>query len=128
MLRRNHLAPSPESSLMRQSRLLSIVLVCAINAFASLGRAAAQDPEPTLQPRPKPVPIVIVNVASAQRVLSDVTWTFEAAKRPDMLDLVDGFLERIGDLKGVERTKPLGVMLFLPQTLPPQPIPVGFFP
>lgn len=113
---------------MRQSHLLSIVLVCAITAFASISRAAAQDPEPTPQPRPKPVPIVIVNVASAQRVLSDVTWTFETAKRPDMLDLVGGFLSRIGDLKGVERTKPLGVMLFLPQTLPPQPIPVGFFP
>jgi hypothetical protein len=105
---------------------LAIVLGYACAAFLTTRPAWGQ--EPTTEPVPPPVPIVIVNVASIERVLSDVHWTFETAGRPDMLDVVADFLSGIGDLKGVERGRPLGVMLFLPQVIPPQPVPVGYFP
>ncbi|MGH7129306.1 MAG: hypothetical protein ACREIV_12110, partial [Planctomycetaceae bacterium] len=75
-----------------------------------------------------PVPLVVVNVASADRLLGEVTYMFEAAGREDMNDLVTGLLGNLGDLKGLDRTRPLGVMLFLEPGFPPQPQPVGFIP
>lgn len=74
-------------------------------------------------------PILVINFASLERVLTDVDYMFQAAERPDMMNLVTGFIaNQIGDLKGLDRTKPFGVMLFLAPGLPPTPTPVLYFP
>lgn len=74
-------------------------------------------------------PILVVNIASLERVLTDVDYMFKVAERQDMMDLVTGFIaNQIGDLKGLNRTKPFGVMLFLSPGLPPTPTPIAYVP
>ena len=73
-------------------------------------------------------PLLVLNVAGVERVLSDMDFLFESAERPELSDVVAGLLGRIGDLEGLDRSRPLGVMLFLKSSLPPRPVPVGFVP
>ena len=73
-------------------------------------------------------PVAVLNVASVERVLEDVDYLFGSVDRGDMSDVVDGLLGNLGDLKGLERGKPFGAMLFLKPALVPQPVPVGYLP
>jgi len=74
------------------------------------------------------VPLVIINVASVDRLLGDVKYLFETAAQPQINEMIDGGLSSVNDLKGVDRKKPLGVMIFLAPGFPPRPIPVGYLP
>jgi hypothetical protein len=74
-------------------------------------------------------PFVILNVASAETVLTDIAWMFDAIQRSDMKDVVGGFLGKAKDLKGIDRSKPFGQIVFLDTAaLPPRPAIVGYFP
>jgi hypothetical protein len=124
------------------SRFSWLIAAClVIGAISSPARAFAQadapaNPAPrSTTPVEKPVPegpqlpILVVNIASIDRVLTDVDYMFQAAERPDMMELVTGFITNtIGDLKGMNREKPFGVMLFLAPGLPPTPTPVVYVP
>jgi len=95
--------------------------------------AAPADKPATRAAKPIPegpqLPVLIVNFASIDRVLTDVDYMFQAADRPDMMNLVTGFISnQIGDLKGMNRQKPFGVMLFLAPGFPPTPTPVLYVP
>ncbi len=127
------------TSPIRCSWLLAACFSLGVLSGPSLGIA---QPNPPATPAPrsttpveKPVPegpqlpILVVNIASIDRVLTDVDYMFQAAERPDMMNLVTGFIANtIGDLKGMNRQKPFGVMLFLAPGLPPTPTPVVYVP
>ena len=75
------------------------------------------------------LPLVIVNAASLERLLGEVNFIFELAEHPEISELIAGTLEsNVRDFKGVERTKPAGVMIYLAAGLAPRPEPVGFIP
>lgn len=75
------------------------------------------------------VPFVILNVASVDTVLTDISWMFNSVQRGDMNDVVGGFLAQAKDLKGVDRTKPFGQVVFLDtESLPPRPAIVFYVP
>ena len=123
----------------RFSRLFAACL--AVGVWSGNSIAVAQTDAPT-PPAAKPtsadekliptgpqLPVLIVNIASIDRVLTDVDYMFQAAERPDMMNLVTGFItNQIGDLKGMNRQKPFGIMLFLAAGLPPTPTPVLYVP
>ncbi|MBA3312669.1 MAG: hypothetical protein H0T47_05160 [Planctomycetaceae bacterium] len=94
------------------------------------GAAVAQEPAgETAEEAPlSSAPVAVVNVASVERVLEDVTYLFGSVDRKDMSDVVTGLLGNLGDLKGLERGKPFGVMLFLKPGIVPQPLPIGYLP
>lgn len=73
-------------------------------------------------------PLVTINVASVNRILGGVEYIFSKADRSEIADMMTGMLSNVGDLKGLDRDKPLGMMLFLKTGLPPQPEPVGYLP
>lgn len=73
-------------------------------------------------------PLVLINAASVNRLLNDVERTFQAADRPQMFDLVKSFLGNFDNLKGMDRDKPFGLMLFLEAGVPPGITPIGYFP
>ena len=73
-------------------------------------------------------PVLVANVASVERVLEDVDYLFGSVDRKDMSDVVSGLLGNLGDLKGLDRGKPFGVMVFLKPGIVPQPLPIGYFP
>lgn len=86
-------------------------------------RAFAQDE--AAEPLP---PLVIVNAAGVDRLLGDVNYMFKTIGREDLMGVVNGFLGNVGDLKGLDRKKSMGVMLYLKEGFPPGVDPVGFFP
>ncbi len=88
---------------------------------------AQDEPEdvPSLATGP---PIVTVNVAGVDRALEDVDYLFGSVERGDVREAIDGLLGVAGNLEGVARAKPFGVMIFLKPGLVPQPAPVLFVP
>ncbi|WP_437230294.1 hypothetical protein SH661x_001885 [Planctomicrobium sp. SH661] len=83
----------------------------------------------TDQPPPKLVPVLVFNIASTERSLNDISNMFQVAGRPDMIEVIEGFLgSKAGDLKGLDRSRPVGYMLFLEPTLPPRPRMVVYLP
>jgi len=106
--------------------------VAAMTVFACQAAARAQEPaaeesadETTLVDGP---PVAVVNVAGVERILDDVDYLFGSVQRSDMTKVVTGLLSNVGDLKGLQRGKPLGVMLFLQPGVIPTPVPVGYLP
>ena len=116
-------------------RFASLVVCCLI-LTASCGQSSAwAQAETPAAPAAKPIPegpqlpVIVLNIASLDRVLTDVDYMFKAAERPDMMELVTNFItNQVGDLKGMNREKPFGVMLFLATGLPPRPTPVLYVP
>ena len=124
---------------MTQSRRFSWLVVACLAWGAisgpSLVFAQADAPGTPAPSTDKPVPegpqlpILVVNIASIDRVLTDVDYMFKTAERPEMMNLVTGFIANtVGDLKGMNRQKPFGVMVFLAPGLPPIPTPVVYVP
>jgi len=96
--------------------------------FPLLAQAQAPAQEPA-EPAPPPVPFAILNIASVERLLKDTEFMFRSIDRPDVYEFYMSLLAgRANDLKGVDRTKPLGVMMFLEPGFPPKPMPVMYMP
>lgn len=107
-------------------RFLSVMLAVATTA-AAMAQEEAADAAAEDAPFAGP-PVVVANVASVERVLEDVDYLFGSVERKDMSDVVSGLLGNLGDLKGLDRGKPFGVMIFLKPGVVPQPLPIGYFP
>jgi hypothetical protein len=103
------------------------VLFAFVSTAAAAQRQAAQ-PAEKKQGEVAEVPIVVINAASADRLLNDVQDVFKAAGKPEVYTALKGFLGNYGDLKGIDRSKPFGLMLFLETGIPPSVTPVGYLP
>ncbi|MEZ6064215.1 MAG: hypothetical protein R3B90_00570 [Planctomycetaceae bacterium] len=95
--------------------------------LATAGTVRADD---ALEEEAEPAtPLVVVTVGNIDKSLKDIAWMFESIGRPDMMDVLGGLLQTAGDLKGVDRTRPFGQIIFLDTSaLPPQPAFIGFVP
>lgn len=111
------------------SKLRQFVLpaaCCCLLIPTSLLRAAQEEePEETT---PKPVPIAVAAVSSVERVLECIDYVFLSVDRPEIAEFAAAQLANVRDLKGVDRNRPLGVIVFLKPGLIPQPDFVGFLP
>ncbi len=118
-----------------RTALVALAWIVSVGPVALLaqGTTPAQvtpaTPPAKTTPTGPQLPIIVVNIASIDRVLTDVDYMFKVAERPDMMELVAGVIaSQIGDLKGMNRQKPFGVMLFLAPGLPPTPTPILYVP
>jgi len=76
-----------------------------------------------------PSPVLVFTCAGIERVLTDANGIFEAIGRPDMKDVIAGYLDQVGNLQGIDAKQPFGMVLLLDTSqLPPRPKPVGFIP
>lgn len=73
-------------------------------------------------------PIGLLTFSSVERLKSDVKYLFDVSGRPDVYEALEGMMENVGDLKGMDQTKPFGAMVFLRSGFPPTPEVVGYFP
>ncbi len=106
-----------------RSWLLVTGLVVSLACAPCLRRVHGDEPAETA------IPFVVFSVAGVDRTLSDIAWMFESVGRKDMLDVLGGLLGQAGDLKGIDRTKPFGQVMFLQtDALPPRPAFVFFAP
>ncbi len=87
----------------------------------------SQDAEEVI-PADAPIPLVIVNLASVERLMTDIDYMFKTINRPDMMEVVKGLVGNINDLGGLDRTKPLGLMVFMKQDIVPKVAPVTYLP
>jgi len=87
----------------------------------------ADDPDATAD-KAAAVPLVIINAASVDRLLGDVKYLFETAGQAQINESIENGLAAANNLEGVNRKKPLGMMIFLAPGFPPTPIPVMYVP
>ena len=116
--------PSPGKT----ARIWLGLLIAFCFALATPGVMAQEETEEQEQAPIATDPVIMLSMTSMDRSLDFIRGAFESVERSDMVDVMEGFMSRAGDLKGFDRTKPVGMALFLPSTLPPQPIPVVYVP
>ena len=73
-------------------------------------------------------PLVIFNVASLDRLLGDVRYLFVAAGQDQINEQIESGIAGVNNLKGIDRSKPFGGMIFLAPGIPPEPVFVGYVP
>lgn len=74
-------------------------------------------------------PLVVFNVASLQRLRDNAGLMFESAERADMSDVVDKWTtETLKETKGLDRTRPFGMMLYLNTDGFLRPLGIGYLP
>ncbi len=105
-------------------------LLCLALALPTAGQDGAAPPDGPAETAPEEVlqPVGILNFAGVDRAMSDVGFLFDTVDRGDMLEVVDGYLEFVNGLQGVDRGKPFGVMVFLKPGFVPIPTPVLYLP
>ena len=109
-------------------RVLALLVVGLIAmGVPAVSRAQDNDADKP-KPRPASQPPVILNVASVDRLIGDVRYLFEASGQPQINEMIDKGLVGANNLKGLQRTKPMGAMLFLAPGLPPTPFLVSYVP
>lgn len=109
--------------------LFPAMLAVALLAMAGQSLVAEETKEREPSEPPPQRPLLVVHVAALDKVLQQLQTNF---KDIDRADVNDAFNERLstnaGGLKGLDRSKPFGVALFLTAALPPQPVPVVYAP
>lgn len=122
------LQPSPVKSRWIPTLLAATILSISMAnpAPAQTRSASEQDPAELTDILKRPVGVLCI--ASIDRVLGDIGYMFDSVDRADMMEVIKSRLERVGQLEGLDRTKPLGMMVFLQEGFPPTPEVVGYFP
>lgn len=100
---------------MKRSLILSNVMFCAAMLFVPCRGQAQDNPSPssTVSSTVEP-PLVILHAASVDRLRDRLEAVFSTAGRDEMTGKVDGWVKTtLRDLKGLDRSRPLGVMFYL---------------
>ena len=101
-----------------------LMLAALYTAAPPLPLAAQESDTETAAERPEE-PFAVVAVAGVERMMEALDFSFAAADRPEMSDVMGGYLANAGDLSGLDRNQAFGVMFFLAGLTPE---PVGFAP
>ena len=109
-------------------RLPALLLIAAL-LLTGLHPALSLAQE-TKKSKPKEIakPVVVFNLASLNRAFDHAKFLFTDIERPELMDFLNAQLANVRDLKGVDRNRPGGLMIFLAEGLIPTPIPVAYVP
>ena len=106
-----------------------LLVLIAILLSPTLSHAQTKEPEKSAQPvREQAIPLAIICAAGFERWMSNVDYLFGTIEREELSDYVGGKLANVNDLKGFDKDKPFGMLIFLRPGLLPQPYPVMFAP
>ena len=97
------------------------MLVVLSFAIAVPGLWAQDDAEDAESQPVASDPVAMLSLTAVDRSLDHIRNAFKSIERSDMVEVMEGFIDQAGDLKGLDRSQPIGMALFLPSTLPPQP-------
>ncbi|HAH47805.1 MAG TPA: hypothetical protein DCM07_23715, partial [Planctomycetaceae bacterium] len=129
-----------KKTLLHCGRLLSLlVLICLCSSTLLAQEPESGKPEAEKKDEEQekktagletilPKPLLIINIASIERILSDIDFIFELAARPEIAEIASASLANVNDLEGIDRNKNLGVELYLKTGLLPQPVPTMYLP
>ena len=74
-------------------------------------------------------PLLTITFANADRFVGAARYIFDAAGKPEAFEVFEGFLANtLNNLEGFNRSKPFGVMAYLPVAFPPAPEFIAFVP
>lgn len=74
-------------------------------------------------------PLQIIHCSGIERLQTKADALFAAAERPELSDVLQNFLdETLRGMKGVDRTKPIGMMLYIKPGLTPGITAITYFP
>lgn len=110
---------------MRLACLVVLSLMPSLSVFAQSKEATKNEAKPAVE---KAIPLAVFCVAGVERWLGNADYLFEAVKREELSDFVGGQMSKLNDLKGIDKDKPFGMLVFLRPGLIPQPYPVSFVP
>ena len=108
----------------RWGKLFTFAALAVLLCLCPEKAVCAQETNESTEPPPEE-PFAVVAVASVERMLSALDFSFEVSDRIAASEAIGGYLEKAGDLKGLNRRQGLGVMIYL-SGITPQPI--GFAP
>ncbi len=107
----------------------SILLLVGLAASPQASLAQTKEPEKSTQPvREQAIPLAVICAAGFERWMGNMDYLFGAIEREELSDYVGGKLSKVNDLKGFDKDKPFGMLIFLRPGLIPQPYPVTFVP
>ncbi|MCH7988690.1 MAG: hypothetical protein IID46_05990 [Planctomycetes bacterium] len=89
---------------------------------------SVEDKSPESPSQPTDAPFLVISARGVEELLNDVDYFFESAGRSNFSTIVRRFLPVIGNLKGIDQTKPFGVMMMVDPGEAPDPVFVGFVP
>ena len=74
-------------------------------------------------------PLVLINSASVQRLRDNAGFMFQAAQQEKKVEALDPWMEStLKDLKGIDRDRPFGMMLYLAPGLIGAPVGISYIP
>lgn len=105
-------------------RRCALLMLTVIGLVAAATHVIADDGSTSID-----YPLVVLNAASVQRLQDNARFMFETAERPDMVDVVDRWtVSTLKELKGIDRTRPFGLMFYLPPGFVGSPIGISYIP
>ena len=114
---------------------LSFLVVSLMNSAVFAAPQAAETNDKTKDDKPLTLvaegtrPLLTITFASADRIVDEAKYIFDAAGKPEAFKVFETFLkETLNDLEGFDRSKPFGVMAYLPVAFPPAPEFLTFVP
>ena len=88
----------------RLSRAVLAMMICTMSQALAADRASGE----------VDYPLIVVNAASIQRLRDNAGEMFESADRADMIEQVEQWMAgTLKDTKGIDRSKPFGMMLYM---------------
>ncbi|RLS59004.1 MAG: hypothetical protein DWH91_01360 [Planctomycetota bacterium] len=87
------------------ARFLAVLLTLSLSHATTVSLFAAP---------PVREPAAVAYLSSLDELLGDVSYVLETGGQPELLPVVTGFLANLNDLKGIDRTRPVGVYLYVP--------------
>ena len=117
---------SKRGCVLRNKRRAATSLLLVIAVVAGLGRSVKADEDDI--PAEVARPLILINLASVDRAIERMDYIFSSIDRKDLADTVLSRLTKFRDLKGLDRKRPAGLMIFLQEGLIPKPLPVAYIP
>ena len=106
----------------RTIRRFRAAVVC-LAALAVAGVCPADDADSSER-----TPFAVASVASVDRVLGDLEFVLGSAGQADRMDHIRNVLLFLNQLDGVDRDRPFGLLMYLPETPPHEAEAVAFVP
>ena len=114
---------------------LTLSILSLMNSAALAGPQVADSDSKSTDDKPLTLvaegtrPLLTITFASADRIVDEAKYIFDAADKPEAFKVFETFLkETLNDLDGFDRSKPFGVMAYLPVAFPPAPEFLAFVP
>ncbi len=113
----------PVRRLLRCVLTTALVWSCLATGWSSSARAQGDDSNEI------DYPLVLINSASVQRLRDNAGFMFQAAQQQKKVDGLDPWMEStLKDLKGIDRERPFGMMLYLAPGLIGAPVGISYIP